>query len=305
MTEKRTKILLIEDNPGDVRLIQEMLAEAPQVPYKLECADRLSTGLERLGKATANLVLLDLGLPDSQGLDTLDKVQAREPAAPILVLTALHDSLIGIQAVGKGAQDYLIKGRVQAEELWRAMRYAMERKRNEQQLKDMATHDALTGLPNRRLFNDRLDIALAQAGRTRQPLIVIMLDLDGFKQVNDTMGHSVGDELLKAVGRRLTGLLRKSDTIARMGGDEFMLLLPQVTRAEDAAAVAQKIVGVVGKRFVLDSHELNVTTSVGVSIYPTDGEDANTLTKNADAAMRSAKQQGRNNYQFYTAEQGC
>jgi diguanylate cyclase (GGDEF)-like protein/PAS domain S-box-containing protein len=172
-----------------------------------------------------------------------------------------------------------------------------------EQLKDMATHDALTGLPNRRLFNDRLHMALAQAQRNEQPLAVLMLDLDKFKEVNDTLGHNVGDQLLKAVGKRLVDCLRRNDSVARLGGDEFILLLPQITSMEDGAVVAQKILNVFAKPFVLDADVLNISTSIGVAVYPSDGEDADTLMRNADTAMYCAKRQGRNSYQLCPTEQ--
>ena len=174
-----------------------------------------------------------------------------------------------------------------------------ERKRAEETIKQMAYHDALTDLPNRLLFNDRLNLALAHARRSQQKLALMMLDLDHFKEVNDTLGHSVGDKLLRVVGKRLTSLVRESDTVARMGGDEFMLTLPEVAEAEDAARIAEKILRGFQKPFVLDGHELHVTTSVGIAMYPDDGEDGGTLMKNADIAMYRAKEQGRNNYQRY------
>jgi diguanylate cyclase (GGDEF)-like protein/PAS domain S-box-containing protein len=175
-----------------------------------------------------------------------------------------------------------------------------ERKRVEEELAYMATHDALTGLPNRTLFNDRLTLALTHAHRNQRKLTVMLLDLDRFKDVNDTLGHSVGDKLLKLVGECLTNLLRKSDTVARMGGDEFMLMLPGITQGEDAAKIAQKTLEAFRKPFVLNDHELHITTSIGIAMYPDDGEDADTLMRNADTAMYRAKDQGRDNYQRYT-----
>ena len=174
------------------------------------------------------------------------------------------------------------------------------RRRAEETIKRLAYHDALTGLPNRRLFNDRLNLALAHAHRSQQKLAVMLFDLDHFKDVNDTLGHSVGDLLLQVVGDRLTSLLRKGDTVARMGGDEFMLLLPETAQEEDAAKIAQKILEAFRKPFVFDGHELRITTSIGIAMYPEDGEDGDTLMKNADIAMYRAKDKGRDNYQRYT-----
>jgi diguanylate cyclase (GGDEF)-like protein/PAS domain S-box-containing protein len=174
-----------------------------------------------------------------------------------------------------------------------------ERKQLEQKLADMATHDPLTGLPNRLLLSDRLTVGLAQAQRNDTRLAVMMLDLDRFKTVNDTFGHLVGDELLKAAGERLMGIVRKSDTVARMGGDEFVVLLLQIAKTEDAVKVAQKILVAFRKPFALNPYRVRTTTSIGIAIYPEDGEDVETLFKNADTAMYWAKEQGRDNYELY------
>jgi diguanylate cyclase (GGDEF)-like protein/PAS domain S-box-containing protein len=176
-----------------------------------------------------------------------------------------------------------------------------ERKRAEETIKQLAYHDHLTGLPNRVLFNDRLKPALAQARRNQQRLAVMLLDLDRFKDANDTLGHPVGDELLQAVAERLTTVLRESDTVARMGGDEFLLILPGIVRVEDAIGVAQKILEALREPFALDGRELHITTSLGIAIYPDDGEDGDTLVKHVDIAMYRAKERGRDNYQRYTS----
>ena len=175
-----------------------------------------------------------------------------------------------------------------------------DRKLHEQELSHMATHDGLTGLPNRMLCHDRLTVAIMHAQRKRQKLAVMLLDLDRFKDINDTLGHNVGDELLKYVGNRLINFLRRADTIARMGGDEFMLLLPDLVQIEDATKIAQKILEAIRKPFLFDDHTLNITTSIGISIYPNDGEDTDILMKNADIAMYHAKEKGRNTYQHFT-----
>ncbi len=175
-----------------------------------------------------------------------------------------------------------------------------EQVRAEEQLVYIATRDALTGLPNRRLFNDRLYLELMHAQRNRQKLAVMLLDLDYFKGVNDSLGHGVGEKLLKAVGERLASSLRKSDTVARTGGDEFPLIVPGIAREEDLARVAPKILELFRKPFVFDDYEIAITTSIGVAMYPDDGEDGDTLMKRADIAMYYAKDQGRDNYQRYS-----
>jgi diguanylate cyclase (GGDEF)-like protein len=164
----------------------------------------------------------------------------------------------------------------------------------------LAYHDALTGLPNRALLNDRLDQALASYGRNKAGGALMIMDLDRFKDVNDSLGHSMGDLLLKAVSERLKWLLRKSDTVSRMGGDEFVLLLPTISSEQSAAMTAAKIVTAFREPFICNGHTLNVTASIGIADFPEDGEDAETLLKNADIALYRVKEHGRNNFQRFT-----
>jgi diguanylate cyclase (GGDEF)-like protein/PAS domain S-box-containing protein len=174
-----------------------------------------------------------------------------------------------------------------------------ERKQTDEKIRQMAYHDSLTGLPNRKLFSDRLGIALAQAQRSQKKVGIAMLDLDNFKGVNDTLGHDIGDLLLKVAAERLSAALRKGDTVARFGGDEFVLILPDLKAIEDAIQVVQKIVDSFCKPFLIDTHQLVVTTSIGIAVYPNDGTDGDSLLKNADIAMYQAKQAGRARYQLY------
>jgi diguanylate cyclase (GGDEF)-like protein/PAS domain S-box-containing protein len=176
-----------------------------------------------------------------------------------------------------------------------------DRKDAEQQLERLAYRDSLTDLPNRFLFHDRLRHAIDQAERRAHGLAVLYLDLDRFKLVNDTLGHSVGDELLQSVAVRLRQVLRADDTIARLGGDEFAILLPEVDRPEDAGSVAGKVLTALRAPFTVAEHQLYATVSIGLSIYPTDGEDVVTLLKNADSALYRSKELGRNNVQLFAA----
>ena len=176
-----------------------------------------------------------------------------------------------------------------------------DRKRAEETIRRQAYYDVLTNLPNRTLFKDRLEQAMKHAHRNKQMLGVIVLDLDRFKNINETLGHILGDKLLVAVSERLLGVLGESETIARFGGDEFTLLLPQVTSVEEATRHAQKIIELLGTPFKLNNHDLHVTTSIGMAFYPDDGENSEVLLKNAETAMYRAKEQGRNNYQLYAS----
>lgn len=168
------------------------------------------------------------------------------------------------------------------------------------QLSHLAHHDALTGLPNRLLFNDRLSQALAQAHRNKIMVAVFFLDLDRFKLINDTLGHALGDLLLQAVAVRLRECLREGDTVARQGGDEFLIIIPELKQTENAALVAEKILDNFSEPFLLEQHEVYISPSIGISIYPTGGNTIDTLVKNADIAMYYAKEQGGNNYQFFS-----
>nr|NIT41143.1 diguanylate cyclase [Gammaproteobacteria bacterium] len=186
------------------------------------------------------------------------------------------------------------------------------RKRAEEEMRFLAFYDCLTGLPNRLMFNEHLNQALANAKRNNGLVATLFLDLDHFKRINDTFGHHVGDLLLRAVGERLLRIIRKSDilarnvedisatNVARFGGDEFVLLLTNLQEVQHAAKVARRILYILSDAFVLEGREVLITTSIGISVYPSDGEDANTLIKNADKAMYHAKNLGRNNFQFYT-----
>ncbi|HEY9644291.1 MAG TPA: EAL domain-containing protein [Coleofasciculaceae cyanobacterium] len=176
-----------------------------------------------------------------------------------------------------------------------------ERQRTEARIRYQASHDLLTGLPNRMMFNDRLSKALFQAAQNRSQIAVMFLDLDRFKLINDSLGHAAGDQLLQEVARRLKACLRESDLVARWAGDEFTLLLSNLYGIEDATRIAQKILAALRPDYDLEGRTLHVSSSIGIAVYPTDGEDVKTLLKNADAALYRAKDSGRNGYSLYTS----
>jgi diguanylate cyclase (GGDEF)-like protein len=299
-------LLLVEDNLGDARLLREMLNGQNSLNIQSKQLETMTAAEAHLAKHAVDIILLDLGLPDAQGLEAIRRAHAAAPGVPLVVLTGLDDESLAVQALQLGAQDYLIKGQIETRGLLRALRYAIERKTMEsaalamaRQMAHSAEHDFLTGLPNRMLLNDRVGQAIALARRHTRKVAVLFLDLDGFKHINDSLGHPVGDKLLQSVAKRLVDCIRGSDSVSRQGGDEFVVLLLDLEHAEDAAVTARRMLETVALPHSIDRHDLHVTASIGVSVYPDDGLDADTLIKNADTAMYQAKENGRRSFQFF------
>jgi diguanylate cyclase (GGDEF)-like protein/PAS domain S-box-containing protein len=432
-------ILLIQGDPSDANAVREALSNSVDGFFKVEWIRGCSAGLERLaqeGNQRGNriaAILVDLFLPDSHGIETFDKLFHAAPQIPILVLTSLQDEDIAKSAVQRGAQDYLLKARldsyllpkaldcmigraanaealfeekersqvtlnsigdaVMSTDIWGQVTYLNEvaenltgwscenaaghavgevfhiinatsresvqdpmalavrenrtvgltpdcilirRDGHEAAIEDsaapihdrrgrvtgavmvfhdvsaaralslrmsyLAQHDGLTELPNRILLNDRVTQAIALAYRHQKKLALLFVDVDRFKHINDSLGHAIGDRLLQSVAQRLLACVRSSDTVSRQGGDEFVVLLSELTHARDAAVIAEKILLTLATPHSIDQLELHVTASIGIVIYPDDATQAETLLKNADFAMYHAKDAGRNNYQFFKPE---
>src|SRR5271170_6256192 len=403
MGKKPIKVLLlVEDNPGDARLLREMLfGESTEVIH----VERMHDAEKHLAEHAVSIILLDLGLPDASGLGAVRRAHAAAPRVPLVVLTGSDDEMLAAQALQKGAQDYLIKGQIETRGLFRALRYAIERKIMEEvlfgekeraqvtlncigdavictdlpgnitflnlvaekmtgwsrveaegqpmaevfrvldaatrennanpmeravgedrtvhlpancilfrrdgfeipiedsvapihdregkatgavivfrdvsaaramalEMTHSAQHDFLTGMPNRMLLNDRVNQAIAWAQRNSKKVAVLFLDLDGFKHINDSLGHPIGDKLLQSIAKRLVECVRGSDTVSRQGGDEFVALLSEVEQSGDAAISARRMLQAVAKSHPVDQHDLHVTTSIGLSVFPDDGSDA-------------------------------
>lgn len=417
---------------ADAKAVQQSLVNSRDGPLNVEWVGRCCDGIERLGNRREEeiaAIVVDLFLPDSQGIESFDKLFRASPHVPILVVGRLRDEDVARQAVQRGAQDYLLDELLDGYSLPKALRSMLARSahagalllekeraqatlnsigdavistdlagnvsflnpiaetmtgwswqeavgrplqevlriidaesrepalnplamailhdktvalsancvlvrrdghesaiedtaapirdRNGQvtgavivfhdvsvaramsiRMSHLAQHDYLTGLPNRMLLNDRLTRAIASAHRHRNSLAVLFLDVDHFKHINDSLGHAIGDQVLRAIARRLVACVRRSDTVSRQGGDEFVVLLSEVTRAEDATLSAQKIVAALSAPHRIDHQDLHVTVSVGIGVYPDDGTDAETLLKSADMALFQAKTEGRSNHQF-------
>jgi diguanylate cyclase (GGDEF)-like protein len=288
-------LLLVEDNPGDVRLVSELLRDVPQSRFEMVCAAEASAALNELDSAVFDVALLALSLPDSTGLQALERLRTHTPGLPIVVMTGTDDEGLAIQAVQAGAQDYVVKGSRQGIELARALRYAIERKRSEERLLHQATHDALTGLANRAAFHDRLSLALFRAERSAHggrlaSMAVMLLDLNEFKDVNDRLGHAAGDEVLRHTSRRLQAGVRRADTVARLGGDEFAIILEDLCQPSDSVTVAAKILSSLADPLVIGHWAISVSASIGISLYPDHASNPEQLLHAADRAMYHAKQ---------------
>jgi len=298
-SSKPIDLLLIEDNPGDLLLTKRMLEKAEHTKFHINHADSLSTGIKRALEGSLDVILSDLNLPDSPRVETFFKLKLHVPEIPIVVLSGFADEEMSLKAVRAGAQDYLVKGKIDGNILERSLLFAIERKKAEDIINTLAYHDSLTGLPSRTLFNDRFAMAMADSKRNDKKTAVIILDLDHFKNVNDNFGHDVGDDLLKEVSGRLTSILRQTDTVCRMGGDEFALLISDASAREMIEEVAQRILAAIGKPFSLHGVKAWISASLGIAFYPEDGENLETLIKHADIAMYEVKKVGRNNYLYY------
>ena len=289
MTQTPIHLLLVEDNPGDVRLVHEMLVDDRHQRFVLHVADRLEAAMTIMKEQDLTVILLDLQLPDGSGLDTLLKIHAIAPEIPVVVLSSIGDEALAISAVQHGAQDFLVKSHISAHLLTRALHYAIERKRLEDRLHYFAHHDSLTGLANRKHLYDRLKNAMAWSRRNESQIALLLIDLNGFKPINDIFGHHVGDQLLCQVAERLRECVRETDFIARMGGDEFVLILHDVRGVDDVMAVTQKLLGFMESPYTVHDRLLHVHVSVGISIYPNDADGMEDLLRNADIAMYQAK----------------
>ena len=296
-------ILIVDDQEADVYPLRKILAEAGYTAVASTLNPLEVCLLHR--KHRYDLILLDLHMPGMDGFAVLAGLKEIEPQGYLSVLVIAGERVSKMRALQSGAKDFIGKPFNPTEVLTRIhnlLEIRLLYKETERQLRYLQHYDPLTGLPNRKLFYELLDKALAQAAEHRWTVSVLVLDIDRFKNVNDTLGHALGDELLRQCSNRLRLCLRFNDTIARLGGDEFGLILLTAEKPDESGIVAGKLRDALRQPFDLAGHEVTVTASIGITLYPLDSSDAGSLMKNGDTAMYRAKEAGRDTYRFYTAQ---
>jgi diguanylate cyclase (GGDEF)-like protein len=297
--DKPARVLLVEEDSRSAMMIVEMLRAVWPQGLLITQAQHVPDAAQELVDHGATCVLLDLPRDRGQPLDALQQLSAAAPATPIIVLSEYHDDELGVEAVRHGAQDYLLASELTPATLGRAVRYAVERKRSEVELARQALHDPLTGLPNRALFLDRLTVALDRSRRTGALVALLFLDVDTFKEINDTLGHASGDRLLTVLADRFRGLLRPMDTVARFGGDEFTFLFEGLESEREAMVIAERISHSASLPLTLDETELAVAVSIGISMVTDPAVSIDEAIRDADAAMYRAKELGGSRFELF------
>jgi diguanylate cyclase (GGDEF)-like protein len=293
------KILLVEDDADDAEFLRLSLAQHNNAVHVTRTGS-LSDAVSALGNDRFDVVLLDLNLPDGRGVECVGTIQEADSFVPIVVLSGHGDEDYAVEILNRGVQDYLVKWEGDGRIILRAIRYAIERKRADIKVNYLSRHDALTGIPNRQYLRDQLNHARTRALRSERGMALMLLDLDKFKTVNDTLGHEAGDVLLRTVVARLSGCIPDGDLLARLGGDEFAILLEDIEGPRDIEAVARDVLDAFQEPFDIAARRVSVTASIGITVCPTDGTEPVNLLNNADIAMYQAKEQGRNTYKFFT-----
>lgn len=304
--KKSLRVLLVEDHQADAELALYELKKAG-----FDCTARIVSTraalVHELETFEPEIVLSDFTLPQFDGLSALEVSQAARPDLPFIFVSGTLGEDRAIETLEKGAADYILKSNVKrlAAAVRRSLKDAKDeaaRKQLETQVRFLAGHDSLTGLPNRSQFRDLLDGALGRAARSGQPVALLVLDLDRLQSVNAKMGHSTADNALKHMAERIRKTARKGDTVARIGGDEFAVVLEGKLEREQIIVLAQRQIDCIAQPVNLGETDATLTASIGISMFPYDARDVDGLLRNADIAMYYAKERGRNNHQFYSAE---
>ena len=298
--DKSTRLLLIDHDAESYQRLGQLLSAIPGHNYVLTWCSDPAHALEALLSNLHDVAILDYHADQARSHEVLKKAVNQGCRIPVLVMTHDMDHRVDREAIRCGAADYLVQHTLNSDHLKRALRYAMDRKGAELKLARLAHYDPLTNVPNRILFGDRLQRAIDRASRGTQHLALLFIDLDGFKQVNDAYGHEAGDTLIRSVAERLCASVRRSDSVARIGGDEFTVILEDTSSSSDVVQVARKIINAVSRPVTVGNHQAFVGCSIGIAAYPEAGDDAESLLKHADMAMYQAKRVRGSAYRFFT-----
>ncbi|MDX1457061.1 MAG: EAL domain-containing protein [Marinobacter sp.] len=301
MPLKRMHVLVVDDDPADFAIVEALLGQASRSAFTLSHIDSFESALECLQERRYDVFLVDYFLGSETALPLLEEALHQKISQPIIVLTGADGDTLDDVVIENGAADFLPKSELTSELLERTIRHAVEHKKVQLKLERLAKQDALTGLGNRLLFEELLEKSLARAKRKEGKLAVLFLDLDRFKEINDTLGHPTGDLLLLMVADRLRTLVRDSDVVARIGGDEFTILLDELQDYQDAVIVAEKIIESLSQPSAIRGNELIISASVGIAVYPDNGDSPIELMQKADIALYEAKRRGASRTQFFTA----
>ncbi len=292
------KVLLVEASEVDALQARDMLAQAGEGDIHVTHVGNLSAALRLLSRESFDVILLYGGLIDTHSLTVLDLLQAELARMPIVMLTDSKDSTKERQAMQRGIQDVIVKQHWTGEQLVRAVRHSVDRKKAEQHLSYLAQYDPLTALANRALFRDRLNHALAIAKRKKQEVGLVLLGIDQFTYLAETLGPDGCDAVLKETAERLKKCMRDVDTVARLEGDEFTCLLEGINCRADMEIVAKRIQDSMAKPFTARGEQVMVTASIGVAVYPVDGRDADDLLQRVQCALNVVQEAGGANYRF-------
>ena len=300
----QASILIVDDQQANVQLLEQMLSAVGYQHVTSTQDPHAVCALHRINHY--DLILLDLQMPVMDGFQVMEALKELKADSylPVLVITAQPGHKL--QALTAGAKDFiskpfdLLEAKTRIHNMLEVRLLYRQLEQYSQAQESMALHDALTGLPNRRLLLDRLAFAIAHARRNKCSMAVMYLDLDGFKQINDSLGHAAGDALLKMVAERLVAAVRQEDTVARVGGDEFVIALWELNQSEGVTTLVSKVLQAVSRPYTIQGRDVAMTVSVGIGIYPLHGEAVETLMKSADLALYDAKHAGKNNYRIAT-----
>ncbi|WP_020410719.1 GGDEF domain-containing response regulator [Hahella ganghwensis] len=298
--EKQIKVLVVEDDRQDFVLINQALKSSIRAKYETEHISNYKDAVSVLIDNEYDVILVDYFLGDETGFELLKRAQEARIEKPIIVMTGSTAVELDDMLIKAGAADFIPKDEISSTLLDRSIRHAIERKTAEQEIARLVRRDPLTGLGNRYIFEEHMELAIARAARSRSRLAVIFMDLDRFKDVNDTLGHHVGDLLLTLVGDRLRRLVRKSDFVARIGGDEFTVLLDNIQGYHDVEMIVSKIIEGVGRPAPVSNTTLDISVSIGVAMYPENGAIGIELMQKADMALYESKALGPGHYHFFT-----